>query len=103
MDAVDLTRSDSDEDVRLVKRQRTSSPDEEVQVVEEPDPPAPVAAGPDLTLGDKELLIIRATGPVRSAARTFVRYGCAVFKKPCGASQSSTQIRVNASPLDRIT
>lgn len=78
MDAVDLTRSDSDEDVRLVKRQRTSSPDEEVQVVEEPDPAAPVAAGPDLTLGDKELLIIRATGPVRSAAPTFVRYGCAV-------------------------
>lgn len=68
MDAIDLTLSDSDQDVRLVKRQRRSSPDDDVQVIEKPEIPTPAVSGPEPALGDKDLLITRATGPVTLAA-----------------------------------
>ncbi len=64
MDPIDLTKSDSDEEVRLVKRQRRNLPDDDVQVIEKPATQAPAAAGPEPTLGDEDLLITRATGPV---------------------------------------
>lgn len=81
MDAIDLTKSDSDEDVRLVKRQRTSPPDDEVQVVEKPDSSAPAAAGPEPALGDEDLLITGATGPVRLPASSCGRYRCSAFER----------------------
>ncbi|KAK9918955.1 hypothetical protein WJX75_008283 [Coccomyxa subellipsoidea] len=64
MDAIDLTLSDSDQDVRLVKRQRRSLSDDDVQVIEKPEVPTPAVSGPEPALGDKDLLITRATGPV---------------------------------------
>ena len=64
MSAIDLTKSDSDEEVRPAKRQRRSSPDDDVQVIEKPATQAPAAAGPEPTLGEEDLLITRATGPV---------------------------------------
>ena len=68
MEAFDLTKSDSDEDVRSVKRQKTTSQDDEVQEVKEPDTSAPTVADPERLLGDEDLLITMATGPVRYAA-----------------------------------
>ncbi len=64
MSAIDLTKSDSDEEVRPVKRQRRSSPDDDVQVIEKPAAQVLAASGPEPTLGDEDLLITRATGPV---------------------------------------
>ena len=64
MNAVDLPKSDSDEGVRPAKRQRRSSPDNDVQVIEEPATQAPAAADSEPTLGDEDLIITRATGPV---------------------------------------
>ena len=65
MDTIDLTKSDSDEEFRFAKRQRRSAPDDdEVQVVEKPVTPAPAVAGPEPALGDEDLLITWATGPV---------------------------------------
>lgn len=71
MEAIDLTRSDSEEDVRQSKRQRRSSPDDDVQIIEKPGKPTPAATGPEPTLGDGDLLITNATGPVRDTATKF--------------------------------
>lgn len=64
MEAIDLTKSDSDEEVRPLKRQRRSTSDDEVEVIEKPATPAPAVIGPEPALGDGDLLITRATGSV---------------------------------------
>ena len=64
MEAIDLTKSDSDEEVRPLKRQRRSASDDEVEVVEKPATPPPAVTGPESALGDEDLLITRATGSV---------------------------------------
>ena len=121
MDAIDLTKSDSDDDVRLVKRQRTSSPDDEVELIEKPDTPAPAAAGPEVALGDEDLLITRATGPVYShwlqivefvllesvntITSTFLEYYgiCTLGSLPRGRSPSCVIVNLRLLPLFDLT
>ena len=71
MNVIALKRSCTSEDVPSIKRHRRISPSEDVQVIEKPKPPARGSAGPDVTIGDEDLVITQLIGPVCPRALLF--------------------------------
>lgn len=69
MEVIDLTNSDREENTP-VKRRRRNSPDDEVQVVENPATPEPAAADSEADLRNTDFVITKAIGPVCLTAAT---------------------------------